>query len=113
MFDKWIGMMGNYEFRKVALDKFGWGMVSTAMVMDGRMPYETAVEHNLYGDMVIVEAYQTKEEAAIGHAKWVATMTADQLPDKLVDCNNSEVQQMVTLLAGEEHILYKRQEHAS
>ncbi len=89
-------MVGTYEERKVQLDEFDWGMVSTARVTDGTLPYETAVEHRDYADkdgqyrhMVIVENYATKEEALIGHSKWVALMTSDPLPEKLADCNNS------------------------
>lgn len=86
-------MAGNYEDRKVGRDDFDWGFVSTAEVCDGVKPYETVVEHNRYGKMVIVENYDTKEEAQQGHTKWVNTMTSDDLPKVLVDCNNSGVAQ--------------------
>lgn len=88
--------MGNYSDRKVGRDNFDWGFVSTAKVSDGRKPYETAVEHKEYndGDMVIVDCYDTKEEAEKGHAKWVANMTDKTLPEKLVDCANAEIAQL-------------------
>ena len=33
--------------------------------------YETAIWHDKLGSMVIVERYSNKEEAKIGHEKWV------------------------------------------
>lgn len=93
---------GNYEQRKVGCDDFEWGFISTAAVSDGAKPYETAVQHKQYGDgnMVIVEAYDTKAEATKGHAKWVATMTADVLPKVLKDCCNSDISQLGASLGG-------------
>src|SRR4051794_13089256 len=87
---------GNYESRKVGRNDFDWGFVSTAYCSDGEMPYETAVEHVAYNDgqMVIVENYETAEEAAEGHDRWVKTMTADDLPEKLVDCCNAGIAQL-------------------
>jgi hypothetical protein len=90
---EFLGMAGNYEQRKV--DRYdGDGlMVSTAAVNDSSKPYETAVKHVDYNDdkHVIVELYDTKEEAQKGHDKWVATMTADALPNKLIDVSTSSV----------------------
>jgi len=95
LFD-FLGMTDNYEDRKV--DRFEQGdlMVSTVEVNDGQQLFETAVLHPQYrdGEHVIVEAYDTKEEAQEGHNRWVAVMTADELPEQLTDCANSEVQQM-------------------
>jgi hypothetical protein len=93
--------IGNYSSRKVARDDFAWGFVSTASMSDGEKPYETAVCSREYGkehdisqvdEMIIVEAYDTREEAEAGHKRWVETMTTNP-PDKLVDCCNSEVAQ--------------------
>ena len=84
-----------YEQRKVARYDAIWGFVSTASVNDGAQPYETAVEHPDYneGDMVIVQAYDSKEEAIAGHNQWVTRMTHDPLPPALIDCGNSHIQQ--------------------
>lgn len=89
--------IGNYDDRKVGRDYFDWGFISTAKVSDGQKDYETAVEHPEYNDgsMVIVDSYDTKEEAEAGHKKWVATMTSDNLPEELVDIANSDIQQMI------------------
>lgn len=103
MFD-FMSMAGNYEDRKVARDELEWGFVSTAEVNDGVKPFETAVRSKLYArvdkpyqtdDMIIVEAYQSREEAAAGHTRWVAAMTGDNPPKELVDCCNSGVGQML------------------
>lgn len=88
-----INDIGTYETRCVGRDEFEWGFVSTAAVSDGKQPYETAIEHTSYnsGKMVIVEAYDSRKEAAEGHARWVATMTGDPIPVALADCANSEL----------------------
>lgn len=93
MFD-FINMANNYESRKVAK----WNspdhtrMVSTARVSDGYQPYETAFKHPDYNDgaMVIVEAYDTKEEAQTGHKKWLKIMLEGPLPDFLKDARNCD-----------------------
>ncbi len=98
MFD-FIWDIGNYSQRVVGRydSDDGDKMVSTARVNDGRKPYETAFQHPEYndGNMVIVEAYDTKEQAAEGHDKWLKVMTEGPLPDVLVDCQNSEVSSLL------------------
>ena len=98
MFFDFMDMGGSYEERCVGrYDDENVGlMVSTASVNDGAYPFETAVAHPKYndGDMVIVEAYDTKEDAKAGHDRWETVMTARELPEQLVDCLNSEVSQM-------------------
>lgn len=87
-------MMGSYESRKVGrYDGEDGFMVSTAMVTDGDHPYETAVAHPAYnsGKIVIVAAYDSKDDARDGHDEWVERMTADKLPDQLVEVENSEI----------------------
>lgn len=65
--------MDNYDDRVVGRDEFDWGYISTAQVSDGRQPIETAIGHEEYnnGKLVIVEAYDTVEEAKVGHARWI------------------------------------------
>lgn len=94
--------VGNYADRRVARDDFDWGFISTARVSDGRKPYETAVEHPEYNDgkMVIVDCYDTKADAAAGHAKWKKRMTAKRLPASLTDVANAEVAQMLESIDG-------------
>lgn len=96
---QFLGMAGNYEIRKVRRNDYPWGMISTCYVNDGAKDYETAVQHDRYGkQMVIVENYDTKEAAQLGHEKWVKTMTAKKLPTKLVDCMNCEIAQLIQTL---------------
>jgi hypothetical protein len=96
-------MAGNYEQRKVARNEFDWGFISTAQVTDGSKPYETAVKHDKFnkGNMVIVESYNTKQEALEGHTRWIKTMSSTILPQKLVDCNNCELSQLGSMLGME------------
>jgi hypothetical protein len=73
----------NYPDRAVARDEFPWGMVDTCAVSDVPEPYETAIAHEDYGNgsgggMVIVEAYQTRDEALAGHKRWIEIMTTTQ-----------------------------------
>ncbi len=95
---KFIDMIGNYESRVVARTDINYGFgISTAEVNDGEKPYETAIAHPEYnsGKLIIVEAYDTRDEAQAGHIKWKNVMTADLLPNELVDCCNSELQRFV------------------
>jgi len=95
-----LNMFGNYEERKV--DRYeGEGlMVSTAAVNDSTKPYETAVKHIDYKDdkHIIVELYDTKEEAKAGHDKWVGVMTAKTLPVELIDVSTSEIFEVADVL---------------
>jgi len=96
MFD-FLSMAGNYESR--AVDRYeACGMIiDTARVTDSNKSYETGICHPEYnnGDWVIVEVYDTKEEAKEGHSKWVAKMTSANLPASLKDCQNAGISQLV------------------
>ena len=88
-------MMDNYSDRKIGRYESEGCLVSTCRVTDGRQPYETAVEHEDYGDtMVIVEAYDTRSGAKRGHRRWVKTMQENP-PAKLVDCQNAWISQLI------------------
>lgn len=86
----------NYESRVIGRwdNETGTQMVSTARVSDGRQPYETAFMHPEYNDgkMVIVEAYDTEDQAMQGHERWQKVMTAGPLPDDLRDCANADIE---------------------
>ena len=94
---------GNYQDRVVGRYDGDGTMVSTASVSDGRHPYETAFQHPDYndGDMVIVEAYDSREQAADGHARWVEIMTNGPLPESLIDCQNSHISHLYGSLDGD------------
>lgn len=103
MFGSMFAMLGNYESRCVGRweDETGDKMVSTAYVTDGLKPYETAFQHPDYnnGDMVIVESYDTEEEAKAGHERWQKIMTDGPLPDELRDCCNAGLAQVCSALS--------------
>lgn len=86
--------IGNYEERKVARFENESGLlVSTVRVRDSKQPYETAVQYPEYkeGKLVIVATYDTKEQAKNGHEEWVKKMTAEVLPDYLMDVSTAGV----------------------
>jgi len=101
--------MGNYEVRKIARFEEGNLFVDTCSVSDGRQNYETAVEHPEYNDgrMVVVEAYDTPEEAQEGHDRWVAKMTQTDLPDQLEDCMNAHISELMSVF-GEHEMIFQR-----
>ncbi len=83
----------NHAERKVDTYKEDDLFVDTCAVSDSTQPYETAIAHPDYneGKMVIVELYDTKEEAQAGHDKWVGAMTAKKLPRTLQDVSTSNI----------------------
>ncbi len=84
---------GTAEQRRVAVYQKGDILVSTMRVVDSQQPFETAVEHPEYngGDIIIVEMYQTREDAAAGHKRWLKTMTSGNLPNEIVDKSTSSI----------------------
>lgn len=89
MFD-YFDMKDNHDEREVAHFNGKDLVVDTCLVTDSTKPYETAISHPAYnqGRWVVVELYETKEEAQQGHDKWVATMTG-KLPLVLKDASTS------------------------
>jgi len=85
MMFEFLGMIGNYEQRKIANDKVDGGVVSTAAVNDSDKPYETGICHPSYddGNWVTVELYDTMEQAKIGHKKWCEILASK--PEALTD----------------------------
>jgi hypothetical protein len=94
----------NYDDRKIGRwdSEDGESMVSTAEVTDGRKPYETAVQTPDYNDgqMIIVECYDDKEDAKLGHEKWLAMVLEDKLPLVLTDCCNASISQRISDTGG-------------
>lgn len=94
----WLNDIGNLDERKVEQwhSADGKRMVSTVAVSDGAKPFETAFEHPEYneGSMVIVEAYDTREEALAGHGRWLKVMLDGPLPDEITDCCNAQIGEM-------------------
>ena len=85
-------------------------VVDTGQVNDGFKPYETYVKHILYkpGGSLIVEAYDTPEEASKGHEKWVNILTSDPLPESLMDCGNDPINRFANTLRSNVFPLQKR-----
>jgi len=84
---------GTHEQRKINCYKTENLIIDTCAASDGIKPFETGICHSEYfsGNWIIVEAYSTKQEASIGHDKWVKIMTSDDLPIYLEDCLNAKI----------------------
>ena len=111
LFD-FLSMAGNYEDRKVDRYEEGVVMVDTCLVTDSEQPYETAVSHPKFngGDLIIVELYDTKEQAQIGHDRWVKTMTVDTLPESIKDVSTAEIAKLGVSRCGDDFLgEYERQ----
>lgn len=81
--------MRPYEQRNVDYYHKGKLDIDTSEVPDGSSPFETGIRHPdyNYGEWIIVEAYNNRENAQSGHNRWVESMAI--LPDELTDCANS------------------------
>ncbi len=93
-----------YEERVVGKFTQAGILISTAHVPDGQQPIETCIIHPEYGNSlsIIVEAYDTIEDAREGHEKWVGVMTSTELPDSLTDCANAAGIRLLIELGGED-----------
>lgn len=109
---EFLNMSDNYEDRKVDRYESNNFIIDTAAVSDGKQPFETGVSHPKYNDgkWIIVEAYDTKEKAHIGHNNWVEIMTADKLPTELRDCYNAEISDLISSIGGDDFMVFKRQQ---
>ena len=94
---KIIEISKNYEERKVDFFNNGVCEVSTVSVTDGNLEFETAISHPNYndGELIVIQAYATKELAQKGHDNWIKIMTSDSLPDKIRDCGNFFMSQIL------------------
>lgn len=82
--------MDNYKERVVDSYKENDLFVDTAAVSDSTKPFETAIAHPKYNDgkIVIVELYDTKEDAQVGHDKWLNLML-EKPPRQLSDVSTA------------------------
>jgi len=102
-------MMNNtYEQRKIARYEKDGIFVDTCAVGDSEQPYETAIEHPKYnnGVMIIVQMYDTKEQAKKGHNKWVKKMTAQNLPKAIKDVSTCDVVEFSRILGIDLNEIY-------
>jgi hypothetical protein len=81
-----LNMIGTHEQRVVGNTKINSAVIDTCASPDSSDPYETGITHPNFNDnnWVIVEQYANKNDAAIGHKKWVDLFTGS-LPDTLKD----------------------------
>lgn len=111
MFDFFLDAF-NYEDRKV--DRFEKEnlIIDTCSCSDGEHSYETAIKHESYNNRnwVIVEAYDSKEEAQVGHNKWVKIMTSNDLPEYLMDCGNAIISKLCDTTLGELSMRFPKQQ---
>lgn len=110
-----VNDMFNYEERKVMHTevKNEQLIVDTSKVNDSNDPYEPAISSPLYneGDWIIVESYKNKDDAIIGHNKHVKIMTAEVLPEKLLDASTCELTKILKACGGK--MEYKKAEEIS
>ena len=78
----WINMINTGDARRVGQYNKNGVFVDTSKVTDADKPYETGIEHPLFngGVMIIVEYYDTVEQATEGQEKWVKLLTGVDLP---------------------------------
>ena len=88
-----------YEERKVDNTIVNLAEIDTVAVNDSNKPFETAIKHPYYdnNEWTVVELYDTKEEAQIGHDKWVEVFR-NKLPEKLTDVSTSYIANFVDII---------------
>ena len=108
-----FSMFADCAERAVARHEGDGLLVDTCSVTDSEHDYETAVSHPAYNDdkWVIVEVYNTEEEARMGHDKWVSVMTATKLPDRLFDVSTATIARLCDLFGDDWRQGYERQDH--
>ncbi len=101
---EFFDMANNYEQRKVDRYQKDDLLVSTAMVNDSDKPFETAVQHPAYNDneIIIVQTYDSKEEAQEGHNLWVKLMTNKNMPEILTDVSTAKIMKFREMLGQPE-----------
>lgn len=99
-----LDMMGNHAQRLVQNTEIDGGEIDTCRVTDSAKDYETGIKHNCYnnGKWVIVELYDTKEQALQGHNKWIGVMKTN--PEYLFDVNQCEIGDLEELVFGNESV---------
>lgn len=103
-----LEMAYNYEERKVENTEINGAVIDTCFVNDSTKDYETAIKHSFYNNnkWVIVELYDTKEEAKKGHKKWVKIFE-ESLPEYLEDKSTAKIKQLFAKFGDNENKYYK------
>ena len=91
----------DYEDRKIERYDDDELFVSTCRVSDSERPYETAVSTPEYnkGKIVIVEMYDTEQEAREGHHKWLEAMKNNP-PNALTNVSSCGSSEWIKKLGG-------------
>ena len=107
---EFFDMVNNYEERKVENTEITNGEIDTCAVSDSEQPYETGISHREYndGEWIIVEMYETKEQAKEGHKRWVDKMSSDSLPNKLVDVSTSGIAGLLDAVSDDDWNVFHR-----
>lgn len=104
-------MMDNYEDRKIDNYQGENFEIDTCRVTDASSPYETAIKHELFNDgkWIVIEEYDTAEEAQQGHDQWVDQLNntpVDQLV--LKDVSTSETAELCNIFWKDEDKEFKK-----
>ena len=81
MFLDMFDMIGNYEERLIGNDKVNGFEVDTVRVTDTGYYAETAIRHPELDDgyWIIVQEYETHEQAEKGHERWVDMLENEKI----------------------------------
>jgi len=111
MFEFFNEMLNNtYEQRQVARYEKDGVFVDTCAVNDSDQPFETAIEHPKYNDgkMIVVQMYDTKEQAQKGHDKWVEKMTSKELPKAIKNVGTADIVKFAGALGFDLNEIYRK-----
>jgi hypothetical protein len=85
--------------QKIARFDDGDLFVSTILANDTGK-YETGISHEVYNPkIVIVEEYETEEQAIAGHAKWLKVMQENPAKE-LTDVSSALIAQLLSMVQG-------------
>jgi hypothetical protein len=86
----------DHKDRLVEYTSVNGAEIDTCRVYDSKLPYETGIRHREYNDghWVIVEAYNTKEDAEKGHQKWVKLLYK-KLPENIVGIDQRKIGEFI------------------
>lgn len=109
LFD-YMSMANTYEQRKVDNTTANEVEIDTCSVTDSTQPFETAIcsKHYNSGNWIVVEQYDTKKDAQLGHDKWVKTFT-ESLPKSVEDVSTCEIMRVIDLFSDKART-FKKQE---
>jgi len=104
-----FSMADNYEDRKIDNTIINETEIDTVAVYDSEQPFETGIKSSLYNDnqWIIVEMYDTKEEAIIGHKKWCLMFESKKFPPHLEDVSTAEIKILADAFSNKSYNIKK------